>query len=104
MPELSKEHLRELIAEATIDAYDEEEQRAGFGVMLDEHLELPFETTVLGVKVTVEHVTETENSIVASCARGAHRQVIAIEDLPLADPEPEGAEWIAAYRRWVGRR
>ena len=102
--ELGKDQLRELIAEATVDAYGEEEQRSGFVMMLQEHLELPFEATVLGVKVKVESVTETENSIVADCVRGIHHQAIAIEDLPLPDPAPEGAEWIAAYRRWGGRR
>lgn len=104
VPELSEQELRELIEEATVDAYDEEEQRMGFAAMLETHLELPFVTTVLGVKVEVESVTETENSIVAICVRGTYRQPIALEDLPLPDPEPEGSEWIAAYRRWVGRR
>jgi hypothetical protein len=35
------------------------------------------------------------------CARGKHRQAIPILDLPLPDPPPDGAEWIAAYRRWA---
>ncbi|MGE0030175.1 MAG: calcium-binding protein [Steroidobacteraceae bacterium] len=46
-PERSR--LKALIAEATVDAYNESEQRMGFYTMLEEHLDLPFEATVLGV-------------------------------------------------------
>ena len=32
-----------LIAEATVDAYNESEQRMGFYTMIEEHLDMPFE-------------------------------------------------------------
>ncbi|MEU0478025.1 calcium-binding protein [Streptosporangium sp. NPDC006013] len=54
MGELSKAELDALVEEATVDAYNEDEQLSGFHVMLDEHLALPFQTTVLGVEVTVK--------------------------------------------------
>jgi hypothetical protein len=40
-----------LIAEATVDAYNESEQRMGFYTMFEEHLDMPFESTILGVGV-----------------------------------------------------
>jgi hypothetical protein len=40
-----------LITDATIDAYDESEQRMGFYTMIMDHLSVPFETTTLGVPV-----------------------------------------------------
>lgn len=104
MLELTREELRDLTDEATIDAQDADEQQAGFVVMMGEHLELPFETTVLGVTVKVEKVTHTETGIVADCVRDGHHQPISVTDLPLPDPAPEGAEWIAAYRHWACRR
>lgn len=104
MPELTETELRDLIDQATIDAHDEVEQLAGFTVMLYDGLEVPFKTTVLGLTVEVEDVTQTDNHrIVAECVRDGHRQPIAIEDLPLPDPAPKGAEWIAAYRHWSTR-
>lgn len=104
MPELTEDELKSLIDEATIDACDVVEQLAGFTVMLYDGLEVPFKTTVLGVPVEVEDVTQTEDHrIVAECVRDGHRQPIAIEDLPLPDPAPKGAEWIAAYRLWSHR-
>lgn len=98
---LSKSRLKALVEEATIDAYNEAEQAAGFFTMLDDNLRLPFETEVFGFKVTVERVDMTEDdAIVAICKRGGKRQRVSILDLPLPSPPPEGAEWIAAYKYW----
>jgi hypothetical protein len=36
------------------------------------------------------------------CRRARAKQAIPLLDLPLPAPAPEGAEWIAAYRRWHG--
>ena len=46
--------LAEMIEEATVDAYDDSEQATGWFTIFEEHLDLPFETEVLGVRVTVE--------------------------------------------------
>ena len=62
----------------------------------------PFKTEMLGVEVTVERVDMTDDEqIVAVCARGKSRQRVPILDLPLPTPPPEGADWIAAFRRWA---
>jgi hypothetical protein len=100
--ELSAAELDALIAEATLDAYTEDEELAGFAVTIGDNLAVPFETTLLGVTVTVKKISQTESGIVAICARGKHRQAIPILDLPLPDLPLQGAEWIAAYRRWAG--
>jgi hypothetical protein len=99
--ELSEEELDALVEEATIDAYGDDEQMAGFTVMIGDNLEMPFETTVLGVTVIIEGVTRTASGIVADCVRDGHHQAIHVLDLPLPEPPPKGAEWIAAYRHWA---
>ena len=43
-----------------------------------------------------------DGQIVAICIRGRVRQAIRILDLPLPSPAPAGAQWIAAYRHWLG--
>lgn len=58
---ISKARLREMIDEATVDAYGESEQLGGFYTMIDDHLAVPFETTLLGVPVTVRGVDLTSN-------------------------------------------
>ncbi|WP_192580502.1 hypothetical protein [Micromonospora sp. ALFpr18c] len=95
--------LEAMIEEATVDAYGDDEQLAGLFTMIEEHLAVPFTTTVLGVEVTVRKVDLTADSIVAVCARGRHRQKIDLLDLPPPTPAPDGAGWIDAYRHWAGR-
>ena len=102
VPELSDEELDALVEEATVDAYGDDEQLGGFAVMIEDNLEIPFETTVLGVAVTVQKVTQTESGIVADCVRDGHHQATSVLDLPLPEPPPRGAQWIAAYRHWAG--
>ena len=99
---LPKDELEDLVEEATIDAYGEEEQVTSFYTVLDEHLRLPFEADVLGVVVTVEKLDLTDGSddIVIVCRRGHARQRLPVLDLPLPDPPPKGWKWIEAYRYW----
>ena len=100
---ISKGRLAAMIEEATVDAYGESEQTTGWYTMLEEHLALPFDTTVLGVAVRVARLDlRGDNDIVAICIRGRKRQSVPILDLPLPSPKPVGAEWIEAYRHWVG--
>ena len=101
LPSLSKARLKELIEQAIVDAYGEEEQAGGFFTMIEEHLALPFSVKVLGVDADAEKVDMTpDGQIVAICRRGKTRQKIPILDLPLPAPAPSGAEWIVAYRHW----
>ncbi|RUL90252.1 MULTISPECIES: hypothetical protein [Micromonospora] len=95
--------LQAMIEEATVDAYGDDEQLTGLFTMIEEHLAVPFTTTVLGVEVTVRTIDLTADTIVAVCARGHHRQRIGLLDLPLPTPPPDGAGWIDAYRHWAGR-
>lgn len=95
-------NLDDLIAEATVDCHDMDEGLMGFASAIEDHLDLPFETEVLGVTVRVERVEETDAArLVAVCTRQRLRQRIPLEELPLPSPPPRGHEWIAAYRRWI---
>ncbi|MGB6449885.1 MAG: calcium-binding protein [Steroidobacteraceae bacterium] len=99
----TKAKLNALIEEAIVDAYGESEQRVAFYTMLDERLETPFNTKILGVAVTVERIDMTDDEqIVVICRNGRTRQSVPILDLPLRSPRPVGAEWIEAYRSWAG--
>lgn len=102
---LSAAKLQRMIEEATVDAYNESEQRVGFQTLIDENLAMPFVTQILGVEVSVERIDlSAADAIVAICRRGRIRQAIPILELPLPKPVPRGAEWIEAYRRWMRGR
>jgi len=96
--------LEKLVEEATVDAYDDGEQRSGFFTMIEDHLALPFEAEVLGMPVTIERIDMTAaGEIVAICKRGGKRQAIPILELAMPVPAPRGSEWIEAYRYWASR-
>jgi len=101
LPPLSKAKLEDMVEEAVVDAYTEEEQAGGFLTMIQEHLALPFSVNILGADVVVEKIDMAlDGRIVAICRRGKGRQIIGILDLPLPTPAPAGAEWITAYHHW----
>ena len=51
-PKPSKDDLERMVEEATVDANGESEQVCGFYTMLENDLELPFNTVVLAAEVT----------------------------------------------------
>jgi hypothetical protein len=94
--------LDELIEEATVDCYDAEEQASGFFAAIEDNLALPFTTRILGVDASAAAVEmDNDGRIKVVCERTGEQQRIDLLDLPLPSPPPSGAEWIAAYRRWV---
>ncbi|MFD1536906.1 calcium-binding protein [Nonomuraea guangzhouensis] len=96
-PSAERARLDALVGEATVDAYDEDEQLTAFQSVIEEHLAVPFQTQILGMEVTVLKVDWRPGSgIVAICERGKERQAIGILDLPLPDPCPAGAQRWAA--------
>ncbi|WP_437603075.1 calcium-binding protein [Sorangium sp. So ce590] len=98
-PEIDEARLRGLVEEAIVDAYGESEQRVGFFTMMEDHLDVPFETELLGVPVQVTGIDfDDAEEIVATCKHGARMQRIPVLDLPLPKSPPKGFEWIEAYR------
>ena len=100
---LRKRQLDALVEQAIVDCYNESEEVTGLYTMIESNLALPFQTVVLGVPVTVERVDLTlREEIVAVCRRGRDRQTVPLLNLQLPSPPPVGAEWIDAYRHWLG--
>jgi predicted regulator of amino acid metabolism with ACT domain len=85
-----------------VDAYTESEQITAFFTKIDEHLVTPFAARVLGMDVVVTRIELTnDEQIVAVCRRGVAAQRIAILDLSLPAPPPDGVEWVHAFRLWA---
>lgn len=98
---LSDERFRELVDEATVDAYGEGEEAGGWLTMIDDHVGFPFDIELLGVNVTVVGVDMTDAcELVALCRRGKNRLKVSLLELPPPSPPPKGVEWIEAFQRW----
>ena len=97
-----KSRLESLIERAVVDAGDEEEEQMAFYQALEEHLKLPFRTSVGKVAVTVRGLeVSDDDEIVAICTHQDERVEVPLLDLTIPKPTPPGAEWIEAYRLWV---
>jgi hypothetical protein len=88
-PAITAAELDALIEEATVDCYNEAEQITGLFTMIEDHLALPFQSTVLGMTVTVAKVDLTVNDeIVAICRRDDHKQAIRSSSCRCRRPRP----------------
>ena len=95
--------LEAMIEEATVDAYGDDEQLTGLFTMIEEHLAVPFTTTVLGMRGDRAEGRPDRRQH----RRGLRPRPPPAEDRPArpaaAHPHPDGAAWIDAYRHWAGR-
>ena len=100
----SPTRLDALVEEATVDAYGDAEQATAFLTMLEEHLALPCEASVLGEVVVIERIDLGQpGELMAVCRRRGTRHKVRLSEVELTAPRPKGAEWVAAYRRWYRR-
>jgi hypothetical protein len=76
--EVNRGQVRALIEDATVDCYNEDEQLTGFFTKMEENLELPFETIVLGVPVTVLRVDLSVTGDIVFDGTGGSRSASSI--------------------------
>jgi hypothetical protein len=95
-----------MIDEATVDCYDEYEEFAGMLATLEDRLEFPFQAKVLGETVEVFGLDEEQSGerhgVVAKVRRGGGKYTVALADLEPIAEDTKTAEWLAAYRYWLG--
>lgn len=103
----SAAELDALIAELTVDAYNDEEQEGGFLVGAEEALVRGKQARLLGTEVEVCEIIDGPDVRTGLRARvrtqdGAKHEV-ALADLTCTDGSELGTI-VAAYRRWLGWR
>ncbi len=101
----NEERLRELVDEATVDCYDEEEQFWGMLTALGDALDFPIAATLIGEKVELIDVDGTSSSahrgIVARVRHKGQEYSVSLADLQISDTNAHNVEWLAAYRYWL---
>lgn len=105
---MNEARLQELLDEATMDCYDEEEAFSGVLITLDENLKFPLQAQLLGEAVEVTGLSEARSSlrrgIIATVKKEKRTFTAGLADLVFRDPDPVSAEWLAMYRYWLGEQ
>jgi hypothetical protein len=100
--------LEALLAEATAHCYDEEEEFWGLCETLMVRLSFPLEARMGGEAVTIvgldDQQSDLQEGVIARVRKGDQEQTAALADLEIVSPDPVSADWLAAYRYWLGKR
>ncbi len=101
-----KNRLEELLEEAIVDCYDEEEKFSGVLCTLQDNLNFPLQATTLGETVQVISLDESRSGlrqgIIAKVRKDEQEYRVALSELEFLAPDPDSAEWLAMYRYWIG--
>jgi hypothetical protein len=101
----SEEELNDLVDEITVDAYNDDEQLWAFRQVIEDEVDLPADACVLGEPVAVLEIDYDGNErrgLVARCRReDASVHVVSASDVIFPE-ESKGADYMAAYRIWLG--
>ena len=94
--------LDDLIAEITVDCYNDDEALMGFENAFEDQVRFPVPGRVVGEEVDVRSVSvgDGRRELVATCERAGRRHQIALLDVEMSDAE--AVLVVAAYRRWLG--
>jgi hypothetical protein len=103
---VDKSGLEALLEEAMVDCYNEDEYFWGMFYTLEDHLTFPLQAQMLGEAVTVvgldDHRSGMRRGVMARVRKGDQEYTAALSELEILSPDPVSAEWLAAYRYWLG--
>jgi hypothetical protein len=98
--------LDALLAEATIDCYDEWEEFMGVLCAMEGHLSFPLRAKALGDLVEVIGLDDERSGprrgILARVRKGGREYSVALAGLEFVDLDPVSVEWLDVYRYWSG--
>lgn len=95
--------LDSLIAEITVDCYDEDEALMAFQNAFEEGARLPCPGSVIGESVEVRWIGmgNRRRELIATCRRAGRDYDVALLDIGL-QADLTTSRLFNAYRRWVG--
>ena len=93
--------LDSLIAEITVDCYDDDEQLVAFEAAFDNDATLPCPANALGEEVRVISIgmADGRRELIATCEHNGRPHQVALLDVEI-NGDPTTNTLVAAYRRW----
>jgi hypothetical protein len=102
---MDDKRLQELLDQAVVDCYDEEEEFGGMLCTLEDNLSFPLQAEALGDPVEVigldSRRSSLRNGIVARVRKRDKEYTVGLSELVIVDPDPTSAEWVEVYRYWA---
>jgi hypothetical protein len=102
---MDEKRLQELLEQAVVDCYDEEEEFGGVLCTLEDNLNFPLQAEAMGERVEVVGLdsrrSSLRNGIVARVRKGDKKYTVGLSELVIVDPDPTSAEWVEMYRYWA---
>jgi len=102
---MDDKRLQELLDQAIVDCYNEEEEFGGMLCTLEDNLSFPLQAEALGEPVEVIGLDSRRSSlrrgIVARVRKGDKEYTVGLSELVIVDPDPTSAEWLEVYRYWA---
>ena len=99
----SQKHLDELLEEATVDCYGDDEAFTGVVVTLAENLPFPFEAKAIGETVQVigidDNRSDMRSGIIATVRRGNKTYHVAFSELQVPEKVKQN-KWYEMYEYW----
>ena len=95
--------LDSLIAEITVDCYDEDEALSAFENAFDEEASFPIPALAVGENIEVLSISTINGrrELIATCQHARQRHHIAVLDINIPADQP-ASRLAAAYRHWLG--
>ena len=102
---MDEKRLQELLEQAVVDCYNEEEEFGGVLCTLEDNLSFPLQAEAMGERVAVigldSRRSSLRNGIVARVRKGDKEYTVGLSELVIVDPDPTSAEWVEMYRYWA---
>ena len=103
MNKLSEEELDQMIREATVDCYNDDEAFMGILYTLQNELSFPFKAEALGDSVEVIDIDDRSSGrgrgVVANVEKQGKTYTIGLAELPI-DPDSENSKWFQILDYW----
>ena len=101
----NESELRELLNEAIVDCYGDDEKFWGLYTMIDESLPFPFPAMVVGEAVSVIGLAGEQSNLFggihARVLRDDKEYVVSLTSLNVDTTNAEAAKWLAVHGYWV---
>jgi hypothetical protein len=103
--QISKARLDELIDEAIVDCWGQEEEHTALLTMIEERVVCPFRAKLIGETIEIRRFEWPRSGygLITVCRRKGRAYRVDVNSLEWVEPLPEGFEWIAAYQAWRKR-